>query len=87
MSELTKLPNIGETLAGKLEAVGITDLEALTRIGSVDALLLIGEHTGSGCYNMLYALEGAIQGIRWHGLAKQERQQLKEKLDSARQGH
>ncbi|MBT3209955.1 MAG: hypothetical protein HN704_13745 [Bacteroidetes bacterium] len=27
---------------------------------------------------MLYALEGAIQGIRWHGLDKNRKEELKE---------
>ena len=28
--------------------------------------------------NMLYALEGVIQGIRWHGLVVDRKQELKE---------
>ncbi len=30
------------------------------------------------CLNMLYDLEGAIQGIRWYGLAVDRKQELKE---------
>jgi len=34
------------------------------------------------CINMLYALEGAIQGIRWHGLSKERKLELKEYYNS-----
>ncbi len=30
------------------------------------------------CLNMLYVLEGVIQGIRWHGLVVDRKQELKE---------
>ena len=30
------------------------------------------------CINMLFALEGAIQGIRWHGLDKKRKAELTE---------
>jgi DNA transformation protein len=30
------------------------------------------------CINMLYALEGAIQGIRWHYLEKSKKLELTE---------
>jgi len=33
---------------------------------------------------MLYALEGAIQGVRWHAIPKEERAQLKVEFDQAR---
>ena len=30
------------------------------------------------CITLLYALEGAIQGIRWHDIKKKRREELKE---------
>ena len=30
---------------------------------------------------MLYALEGAIQGIRWHKLSREDKDSLKAELD------
>lgn len=84
MSDLTPLPNIGTTLAAKLEAVGITNGEELAETGSVEAILRIGADDGSGCINMLYALEGAIQGVRWHDLPQPVREKLKRRLSEAR---
>lgn len=77
--KLTDLPNIGATLAQKLELVGINTPEALKQTGSKQALTKVATIENSGaCINMLYALEGAIQGIRWHGLDKDTKTELKE---------
>jgi len=86
LSKLTDLPNIGSALAARLEAIGVTDHDELASLGSVDALVKIGAATGSGCTSMLYALEGAIQGVRWHSLPQQVRQELKLRLEVARGG-
>ncbi|WP_309245476.1 TfoX/Sxy family DNA transformation protein [Clostridium estertheticum] len=32
----------------------------------------------SACINKLYALEGSIQGIRWHNLSKEVKNELNE---------
>lgn len=83
LEDLTQLSNIGPTLAGKLQAIGIKSLEELKEIGSIDAVLQIGAKDISACYNMLYAIEGALQGIRWHSIPKDERAQLKAGFDLA----
>ena len=77
MGELTNLPNIGNVLAEELEASGITTYQQLADCGSVKAVLQLSG-TVHVCLNKLYALEGAIRGIRWHELPKEVRQQLKE---------
>ena len=77
MKELLKLPNIGKELAKQLEAVGIKSVQDLAACGSVEALIKIKGKSGKGCYNMLYALEGAIQGIRWHGLSREDKDRLR----------
>lgn len=82
MNSLTKLPNIGKTLAAKLEMIGIKNDQELKEIGSENVIIKIATIENSGvCINMLYALEGAIQGIRWHGLEKGKKQELKEFYD------
>jgi len=78
MKELSALPNIGKVLAGKLKQVGINNEHELKLMGSEKAILKIATLEQSGaCINMLYALEGAIQGIRWHGIDKDRKQELK----------
>ena len=85
--ELTDLPNIGAELAKKLKQVGVNSAEELNALGSEDALLKIDTlQNGGACINMLYALEGAVQGIRWHGLAKQRRAELKDFYNQIKKG-
>ncbi|MEN8242153.1 MAG: TfoX/Sxy family protein [Chloroflexota bacterium] len=81
MTNLTDFPNIGETLAEKLEKIGITSQSALAELGSVETVMMIGKQNLTTCYNMLYAIEGAIQGIRWHAIPKEERALLKVEFD------
>ena len=79
MEKLSNLPNIGKTLANKLVKSGITNSEELKQLGSENTLLKIATIENSGvCINMLFALEGAIQGIRWHGISLDRKQELKE---------
>ena len=77
MKALTELPNIGKTLAEKLKRVGIENENDLKSVGSENAIIKIASLENSGaCINMLYALEGAIAGIRWHDLSKERKLQL-----------
>jgi DNA transformation protein len=79
MKSLTDLPNIGKTLAEKLQTAGINNDKELIDTGSENAIIKLSTIENSGvCINMLYALEGAIQGIRWHDLDKTRMQELKE---------
>lgn len=84
MDDLTRLPNIGQVLAEKLKAIGITSHGDLVSAGSLQVFLRIKERDVSACYNMLYAIEGAIRGVRWHDLPKEERKRLREAFDAAR---
>lgn len=81
---LADLPNIGEVLAEKLAVVGITGYDKLVSLGSVEVMLKICDGLDPGaCYNMLYALEGAIRGVRWHTIPKDERELLKREFNHA----
>jgi len=78
MSELSKLPNIGKSVEEQLIAVGIQTVEQLKETGSKQAWLKIRDIDSSACINRLCALEGAIQGIRWHYLSEETKKELKE---------
>ncbi len=77
MSELAELPNLGPAVIKKLEAAGIRTPSELIDLGSVESYKRI-KGRGATCCNMLYALEGAIRGIRWHKISKRERDSLRE---------
>lgn len=72
--------NIGKKLEKMLVNVGINSPDELIKIGSVEATKLL-KVEGVACYNKLYALEGAILGVRWHGIPKKHKQILKEEYD------
>ena len=76
--ELRKLPNIGKALAEKLILVGIENANQLKNIGAENAFILLKTVDNDACINMLCAIEGAIQGIRWHHIEKSRKEELKE---------
>lgn len=79
--DLTNLPNIGLTLAKKLKLVGISTPNDLINTGSENAMIKIKTIDKDACINMLFALEGAIQGLRWHSLDKTRKVELTEFYD------
>jgi DNA transformation protein len=78
MSKLSDLPNIGKKLEEQLNEVGIETIEQLKEVGSKQAWLDVKAMDSSACINRLCALEGAIQGIRWHNLSDEVKKDLKE---------
>ena len=78
MSDLTRLPNIASKLERQLMEVGITSIEDLKRVGSREAWLRILARDPSACLMRLSALEGAIQGVRWHYLDDETKVSLRE---------
>ena len=80
---LTGLPTQGKEPAARLVGAGIHTLDELRAAGCFDALESVLGSSGGGCLNMLYALEGAIRGIRWHGIPKEDRAELKAQFDES----
>ncbi len=74
---MEKLINIGPKLQTTLESVGINSFHDLKSIGTEAAFIRIISIDPTACINMLYAIEGAVQNIRWHSLDKQKKQELK----------
>ncbi len=79
-NELTSLPNIGAVVAEKLRAAGVMTPQQLKAQGSVEAALrlraLAQRPEDVPCASMLSGLEGAIRGVRWHAIPKDERDAL-----------
>ena len=82
MSDLTKLPNIGSELSRRLELAGIKTSNELKELGTENAFIKLKTVFPDACYNQLYAMEGAIQGIRWHGISKERKEELQEFMNS-----
>ncbi|MDS1028886.1 TfoX/Sxy family protein [Bacillota bacterium LX-D] len=79
---LSDLPNIGKVMEKRLVKAGINDVEALRQVGSKEAFIKLRLLEGDTCFNSLCALEGAIQGIRWHYLNCETKADLKKFFDS-----
>lgn len=78
MGELSKLPNIGAAVEKQLDDVGIKTYEQLKEVGSKEAWLKIKAVDPSACINRLYALEGAIKGVKKNQLSPEIKTELKE---------
>jgi DNA transformation protein len=76
-SNLSDLPNIGTVLSERLIEVGIETIEQLKMVGSENAFIRLLTVDKNSCINELLALEGAIQGIRWHNLDRIKKEELK----------
>jgi DNA transformation protein len=76
--KLEDLPNIGSTLADLLREAGINSPEELFENGTFQAFLRIKAVDSGACLSKLSAIEGAIEGIRWHNLAKEKKSELKQ---------
>lgn len=74
---LSTLPNIGKILAKRLEEVGIETIDELMALGSTNIFIRLLAIDETACINELLALEGAIQGVRWHSLANDKKEELK----------
>ncbi len=76
---LTTLPNIGNTLAQKLHTIGINSIDKFNELSTEEIVIQLSKLENSGvCYNMMYALEGAKQGIRWHGISDDRKKELRD---------
>ena len=83
MGKLIKLPNIGKILEKSLNDIGINTFEELREIGTKEAFLQIRMFVDEGaCLHLIYALEGAILGVRYTLLPPEIKTELKDFFNS-----
>ena len=83
-ADLGKLVNLGAKSVAWLRAAGVSDESALRRLGPVAAFRRV-EQAGFGpSINLLYALEGALENVRWDRLTRVRRSELIRELDASR---
>ena len=78
MQQISDLPNIGKELERRLQVAGVNSADELKTIGSCKAFQLLHAIDINSCINTLFALEGAVQEIRWHDLDPSKKQELKD---------
>lgn len=82
MDELHELPNIGTVAERKLRQAGVETPEQLAEIGSREASMRLKLLDSGACLHMLYALEGAVRGIRKNQLSDETKRELKDFFQS-----
>lgn len=75
-SDLLNQPNIGKNTATKLILVGINTISELKFIGVEQAFIRLQTVDPGACINLLYGLEGAIEGIQSSQLSAEKKQEL-----------
>lgn len=77
-SDLSTHVNIGKDTESKLVEAGIDSFKKLETIGSEGAFLRLQVIDPGACLNLLYALEGAVEGVRSNKLTAEKKQALQE---------
>ena len=75
-SDLSKQPNIGKDTESKLIQVGITSFAELQAAGTEQAFIRLQALDPGACIQLLYGLEGAIEGIQATKLSTEKKQEL-----------
>lgn len=81
ISKLSDLPNIGNVLEQMMIKVQINTPDELKKIGSKKTFLKIRKIDSTACFSKLCALEGAVEGIRWHKLSDTVKKDLRDFFD------
>jgi DNA transformation protein and related proteins len=80
--KISDLANLGPQSQAILEAAGISSVQAIYDLGSVQAYLQVKKINPQASLNLLYALEGAISGLPWQTVAKEHKTSLLLALDN-----
>jgi DNA transformation protein and related proteins len=76
-SDLSQQINIGKDTEAKLIQVGISSFAELKAVGAEQAFIRLQTVDPGACLSLLSALEGAIQGVRWHSLPAGRKEELR----------
>lgn len=77
-SDLSHCINIGKEIESRLIEVGIDSFKKLQAVGSEQAFLRLQAIDPGACLNLLYALEGAAEGVRSNKLPAERKQELRQ---------
>lgn len=78
----SELPNVGAHAEQQLTEAGIDSAEALIDLGAEQAWLRVKAIDPGACLHMLYALEGAVQGIPKKDICPERKAELKAFFDA-----
>ena len=73
---ISELKSLGPKSQAMLANAGITSVEQLRKLGSVEAYLLTKRENPGASLNLLWALESALSGEPWQHIAQVHRASL-----------
>lgn len=73
---LSGVINIGKDTLTKLNAVGINTYSELKDLGTEKTFLRLRALDPGACLSLLYGIEGAIEGVKWHSLSPEKKYEL-----------
>jgi DNA transformation protein and related proteins len=77
-NDLSGIINIGKDTQAKLRQVGIDSFEKLKEAGTEGAFIRLQTIDPGACLSLLYGLDGAIRGTKWHELPLERKHYLQE---------
>lgn len=83
MTPILKAANLGPKSAAWLNEIGITSLEDLHCLGSIEVMLRLKQAGIPVSLNLLYALEGALAGRHWQDVRRERKAELVLMWDAA----
>ncbi len=81
MIRLRELKGLGPKSEADLIAAGVCSVEALNRIGPIEAFLKLKAVNDKVSLNFLYALVGAVKGEHWLNVARRDKSFLLSELE------
>lgn len=75
-TDLTKIQNIGKETARKLNEAGIDSYDTLVHLGTEKVFMKLKSKNPDTCINLLYSVEGAIEGVKWNEIPKERKFEL-----------
>ncbi|MFW5805042.1 MAG: TfoX/Sxy family protein [Bacteroidales bacterium] len=87
MTKLSEALNIGKVLELKLESVGIRSLEDLKEVGAEDAFAKVKQIDKNAGRSILFAIDGAVQGVKWHEIPEERKEKLRTFFNEVEQGN
>lgn len=85
MTRASELPNLGPKSLAMLEAAGVMSAADVRRLGAVATFLKVRRSGARPSLNLLWALQGAIEGMPWQQVAAHHRTSLLLALEQAEQ--
>ena len=75
-TDVAALPGLGPASRAMLADVGIANVPQLRRLGAVAAFARVRARSPRASLNLLWALQGALTGVDWRQVAREDRTRL-----------